>query len=515
MENSDKILELFSRGKKLAKEKMYDEAIANFLDAAELTVQYAKISTEEDKHRYERIANMIIEEIKETKAIKHLTTTKSVESHEIGNDLKPEDIQMKDEPVVSDSSALERETSKEKVLIPDVFENYVLAPKQDIDIPLGETKEGIYHWKPSELMNGIVMITGGSGSGKSDTLKSFAKELTERGYPALVIDLHGDLTLEIPKIDINFTSKFGINPLELFSVSSLDGGPEPQINRLVQLFDDAVEDGFSSTQLAFIRNLLGYAYQQAHIIQGNPETWKNSPPTFKDVKNIVSTYQTLIEIDPENSYLVSLNTATNATLNAVINRLSPILNHPAFVTNEMIPIGKLTEFPLRINLKSIHTVDMQYIVVDSILHQLFSRLRSKGHVEGSSDEERFRMFVLIDEVKILSGNRGDINDSFNILNRLASESRKFGIGMIVASQVIRHFGRDIRSNSATKIVLRAMDNEEARVNAKEIEIDNKLLKALRKPGLGYIRTTNDIVAKKIQIFPFVDRPIHIEVLEEE
>ena len=45
-------------------------------------------------------------------------------------------------------------------------------------------------WKPADLMNGITTITGGSGSGKTQTIKRIVSELTENKIPTIIMDLH-------------------------------------------------------------------------------------------------------------------------------------------------------------------------------------------------------------------------------------------------------------------------------------------------------------------------------------
>ena len=52
-------------------------------------------------------------------------------------------------------------------------------------------------WNPVNLPNGHVVLIGGSGSGKTQSLKALAHELP-RVFPALqiiTVDFHGDLEL--------------------------------------------------------------------------------------------------------------------------------------------------------------------------------------------------------------------------------------------------------------------------------------------------------------------------------
>jgi len=399
------------------------------------------------------------------------------------------------------------DTNSFKHEIPPELESFDLPPRQPIHIVLGSDGHKTYTWDPGALMNGIMMVTGGSGSGKTEWLRSLIIELVAQGYPTIVFDLHGDIDASIPSFSIDYQGKYGINPLELLSTDPSDGGPLPNINRLLKLFDDAVADGFSPTQLAFLRSILTTAYNIAGITQDDPSSWNNPPPTFDFLrKMLIDGEDVLAPVD--HLRLVQDILSTNAsTLAAVKNRLLPILEHPAFHAEYVVPVDAMFEKPMRIILKSLQTVDMQFIVADTILRQLFIKSQSLGHVESDRDADKFRMFVIIDEVKILSGNRGDLTNSYHILNRLATEARKYGLGIILASQVIRHFGRDIRSNAASKLVLRPMDVDEARNNAKEMEVSYEELMDLNLPGEGYYRSTLDDDAISMRLFPTDDRPI--------
>jgi hypothetical protein len=49
-----------------------------------------------------------------------------------------------------------------------------------------------------------------------------------------------------------------------------------------------------------------------------------------------------------------------------------------------------------------------------------------------------------------------------ILNLLFTEARKFGLGMILASQMSDHFGSEVKANAASWLVLKPMDMKEAK-----------------------------------------------------
>ncbi|MDH5401206.1 MAG: DUF87 domain-containing protein [Candidatus Heimdallarchaeota archaeon] len=370
-------------------------------------------------------------------------------------------------------------------------------------IPLGisyETNKTVY-WQPNLLMNGIVTVTGGSGSGKTETLKSLANLLIDRKLPCIIFDLHGDIELDIPKISLDYQGKYGINPMELFSKSPLNGGPIPHINNLMTQLSYAMKDKFSPSQNSWLRSLLKFSYEEFGIYQNDPTTWENQPPDFEYLLNLMKYPDEKIINSKKIDYIRVLESINNSTKMAVETRLSPILEHPAFLGEEKIPIKDMLEKPMRIMLKPLNTVEMQFLAADTLMRQIFAYIKSMGHILPDASD-KFRLFILIDEVKILTGYRGKVNDPYHILNRFATEARKFGLGLILASQVFGHFGKDIRSNSATKIILRTMDLEETKKCAKELKIDMDKLSSIKKPGEGYLITSKEPTAKYIQIVTY-------------
>ena len=79
------------------------------------------------------------------------------------------------------------------------------------------------------------------------------------------------------------------------------------------------------------------------------------------------------------------------------------------------------------------------------------------------DKEKFRIFVIVDEAKLLVSKN---QKTKAVLNKYASEIRKNGGGLILASQLISHFNNEILANIALKMCMKAEDKEQAKANDK-------------------------------------------------
>lgn len=109
--------------------------------------------------------------------------------------------------------------------------------------------------------------------------------------------------------------------------------------------------------------------------------------------------------------------------------------------------------------------------------------------------------MVIDEAKILSTGGGDPDAPDRILNLLFTEARKFGLGMILASQMSDHFGSEVKANAATWLVLKPMDIREAKKNAPNVQMDPEALTSLKGRGDGYLRDRSSARARRIQVRP--------------
>ncbi|PHK93468.1 hypothetical protein CR162_18525 [Pseudoroseomonas rhizosphaerae] len=145
--------------------------------------------------------------------------------------------------------------------------------------------------------------------------------------------------------------------------------------------------------------------------------------------------------------------------------------------------------------------DIRFIATETLLRKLFRVLRLKGPipVQPADDRQRFRLFVIIDEAKILGLGGGDRDRSDNILNELITEARKFGLGMVLASQMSDHFSEEVRANAATWLVLKPMDMKEAKRNAPNVSVDPQDLLQLAGRGDGYYRDRPSSRARRIQV----------------
>jgi len=97
-----------------------------------------------------------------------------------------------------------------------------------------------------------------------------------------------------------------------------------------------------------------------------------------------------------------------------------------------------------IHVYDIHSLgrDEQQMFVDVLLEDLWTEQKAKGATH------RPNTFIIMDEASIFVN-----DDSDHIINILIREARKFGLGIVFASQAINHFSEDVLANVGFKLIL--------------------------------------------------------------
>lgn len=350
-------------------------------------------------------------------------------------------------------------------------------------VPLGDAEDGAPAiWQPGAQSNGFMLILGASGSGKTETLKVIGGAIHKHRIPVLVLDFHGDVHLKgVPTtlLSSGAASTHGLNPLELDLTSAQETGLYDQRAALREMIMRAVP-ALGHRQADILHEALGEAYQRAGVIDDDPKSWERQPPGFADLFAVLGN---MVEEGKRNA-------------EGVIAGVRDLFGHPIFNRTQRLGIETLLAASTRIDLSKLPD-SVRFIATETLLRRIFRALRMRGPipVNPADDRERFRLFVMIDEAKILSlgGNRDR-----NILNDLFTEARKFGLGMVLASQMAEHFSEDVRSNAAAWLVLKPQAMAEAKRNAPNVGATAENLMALKGRGDGYYRVGN-AEARRIQV----------------
>jgi DNA helicase HerA-like ATPase len=285
--------------------------------------------------------------------------------------------------------------------------------------------ENIY-WDLGKVPNPHMVILGTSGSGKTQTLKAIVAELF-RSSPSqsIVLDFHGDQALPGETYyPLNMSSTHGINPLRV-NLDPEGGGPKLQAIAVAASLRRSLQLGVNQEGLLIL--ILEDVYRTKGVVQENRQSWTNKPPHFGDLQDAIDTRAAGGCADS-----VKLQIKMAATFQySVFSKPQVDLNN-----------GKL----IRIDLSKVPP-ELGSIASEALLKQLMDSHRLAG------ESPEIKTFVFIDEAKELKGSK--------LLDRITADGRKYGFGVVLASQRESHLSADILANSATKIVL-AVDAADVR-----------------------------------------------------
>lgn len=348
-------------------------------------------------------------------------------------------------------------------------------------------------WYPGEEMNRFIAVFGASGSGKTELLKRAASEVIRHGIPVLIFDLHGDV--EVSHVNHvmmsgGFGSSVGINPLSIEGLNPQTHGLSDHRAEIVAMLRRAAPS-LSQNQAHLLAEAMRTAYVMVGIEDRDPRTWNFPPPTFAHVQMVLASWSS----DPDMK-------GRRDSINGCAAVLGAIFGHSLFQCPRNLSVSEILAGNWRLNIEHLPE-SIQVIVVDTVLRLVFRRLRAMGSlpVKFGCHADMYRIFVVIDEAKVIAGGQGDPNKSTRILNVIASEGRKFGMGMLLASQSCAHFGADVLRNFATRVVLRTLDDREARDNAKDMRLSPEDLKQLAGRGDAFLKTGRSEYPVRIQIRP--------------
>jgi DNA phosphorothioation-dependent restriction protein DptH len=308
-----------------------------------------------------------------------------------------------------------------------------------------ESHDGV-HWNPDPAggaANPHVLILGESGFGKTYTLCCLLAELARRGVTSIVFDYAQGFSFQsapegfreiVQPAEINASQNgIDINPLQPFPFDL--HGPVSVAQRVADTFR-RVYPNIGVQQHAVLRQAVIDAMSDRGILADNPTSWEMPLPGFGEVQR---------KLDEYSRQPTSPNKRLAA---AVASHISTM-----FVFNTFRSNGHALEWSDMLNaggqvyvmqLKGLEA-SLEKAVTEFLLWNFIGFIDSIG-------PGPLRCFVILDEAHKLSFDQGSPTE------KLLREGRKFGLGVMLASQQPEDFSPVAFANTATKVVFQVGDD---------------------------------------------------------
>lgn len=132
-------------------------------------------------------------------------------------------------------------------------------------------------WDSRTIVNGHALIVGGSGMGKTYTLRRMISEMLETAQPGKaprihVFDVHGDIEIEgASTVQFSEQTTYGMNPLRI-NPDPHYGGVRKRIQGFVATINKVMQK-LGTKQEAVLRNILLDVYTRHGFRHDDPDTW--------------------------------------------------------------------------------------------------------------------------------------------------------------------------------------------------------------------------------------------------
>jgi len=286
-----------------------------------------------------------------------------------------------------------------------------------------EYRNSSVHLDINKLVTKHVAILAKTGAGKSYTVGVLIEEMLDKGIPLLIIDPHG----EYGSLNERNTNHFELEKINQFNIDAKSYATQVQEYGDINIDDKfkplKLNDSFTPQELINLFPRLT-STQQAVLYSAVQDL---------DLVNFENLTEKLRFVDNNAKFMIL----------SVLDYLKKTDLFSLFPTdyNEIVSVGKASI----INLKGIEP-QIQQIIVYKLLKDLF-QLRKQNKISP--------FFCVLEEAHnfIPEKHIGEAKSS-QIIRTIASEGRKFGLGLCVVSQRPALIEKNVLSQCNTQIILK-------------------------------------------------------------
>jgi DNA phosphorothioation-dependent restriction protein DptH len=360
-----------------------------------------------------------------------------------------------------------------------------------------ETDEEVF-WNPDPshgTANPHMLILGESGFGKTYAICCLLTELAQSKIPSIVFDYgQGFTSGAFPRHFIEYAKPIeirashdgvAINPLQLFPSDS--HGPINVAQRVADTFQ-RVYAQIGVQQHTLLRQAVLDVLIDEGIIPENRASWDRSPPPFAALQHKLHNYA-------ENSSHPQRRIASS-----VASHISTI-----FVFNTFQDHGLSLDWQDMLDNRG-HVFVIQLKGLEHSLERAVTEFllwNFIGFVE-SVGPGPVRCFVVLDEAHKLACVPGSPTE------KLLREGRKFGLGLILASQQPEDFSKVAFANTATKMVFQVGDDRRAvsRQLARKVTNSHSIAEVaalITRLPRGWVYFISENIGRVVRIHAFEER----------
>lgn len=392
-------------------------------------------------------------------------------------------------------------------------------------------------WDSRTAINPHMLVVGGSGAGKTHTLRRLVRSMAEtsRGGARIhVFDVHGDIDLPgASTVKFSESTAYGQNPLAV-DPDPDHGGVRRRIQSLAAALNRTSRQ-LGSRQEAVLRSLLADLYAANGFHADRPDSWRlddgmarrypKKHPTLQDAARFGAAKLKALYLGADSRAVAALE-QVNARARTVyakakaMGQIKQTLGQAAETQAPDAELEKAKDQAVEAYAAAVRAIgtgreldDLVRYDSRDVLRSVVERLENlyatgifrpepppfdpKAPVWRydiralAADEKKLFVCFRLEEMLRQAMRRGVqdkvvevavldeahlffTDEQDNPLNALAKEARKFGLALVCASQSPTHFSEDFLGNVATKVIL-GIDEMYWDGTARKLKIDIKTL----------------------------------------
>ena len=336
----------------------------------------------------------------------------------------------------------------------------------------------------NKLVQKHCSILAMTGSGKSYTAAVIMEEMLEKEVPLLIIDPHGEYAaLKYPNDDrdiADLSAHFGVEPrgyrnVTIYTPASLKTCE--YADKVLRLNGRSLKPGEIIQYMPGELNNseIGLIYEAANQLAEERRNYTNKDYSLKDVLREVASSRSNLRW-------------------GVVNKLEPLVE-AEFLSDRPTPMQELFArgHASIVDMKGVNP-EVQQVIVARLLSSLFEARKAGAVPPG---------LVVVEEAHLFCPERGFLKTtSGDVLRSIASEGRKFGLGLLIVSQRPAKVDKNVLSQCSSQIIMRVTNPNDLRAITKSLEgISSELEEEVKRlpPGVALL------------VSPDIPRPVLVQV----
>ena len=338
-----------------------------------------------------------------------------------------------------------------------------LAGARDVEVAVGRDGSGaLVTWQPSTKGSPHAFIVGIPGQGKSVTTRRIIRELATQGLPSLVIDFHGDMAADPPAGAHVLNAEVGLPFTPFDSLRT----------------DEPAKVAVAAWELA---EVVQFVTKMGEIQRSN---------VYKALQNVYRAALTEARVPTLLEFAEALEEIESSGRGAqnARERITPLTDFGLFDENATRGFNP-REAGMVVDLSKLTLEQVQIAATSFLLRKIYREMFSWPQ-DGT-----LKLAIVLDEAHRVAK---DVT-----LPKLMKEGRKYGVIIVVASQGLSDFHKDVLLNAGMKIIFRT-NHPESKAVTKYLRgrAGQDLAVEVEKLGVGqaYVATPDSPQARKTNMF---------------